>query len=300
MNTNLFERVLVPVELSEFDELAVRYALLFNQRLGSKLTLLHAEEVSWLATEQPIGYYFENANEAKEELRMRLNELANRYTPEGARVSALFVDDDAAHAIVETADEMNADLIIMATHGRKGVRRALIGSVTETVLHEMNRPVMTVTPRLHAAGTPIAIRTILCPVNFSEVARCSLEQAAAVAESFDAELIVMHVAEENSAAVIRYVEERFGRWVDPLVRERTRYRQIVVHGDAAASVISVADQIGADLLVIGAQHKRFSDTTVIGTTTERVTRFSRAPVMTVIRKPAFETAKEERYELTTA
>ena len=54
---SLFERILVPTEMDEFGGLALRYALLFNKRLDSRLTLLHAAEISWLANEHPVGYY---------------------------------------------------------------------------------------------------------------------------------------------------------------------------------------------------------------------------------------------------
>jgi quinolinate synthase len=98
----------------------------------------------------------------------------------------------------------------------------------------------------------------------------------------------MHVCERSAAweSIGLRVEEQFGNWVDPLIRDRTRYKRIIVHGDAAASVLETADQIGDGVLVIGAQHKRFSDATIIGTTTERITRFARLPVITVIRKAA--------------
>jgi nucleotide-binding universal stress UspA family protein len=294
MNTNLYERILVPTDLSEFDDLAIRYALLFNKRLGSKITMLHAEEVSWLGAEHPVGYYFDNPNEAKEELKLRLDEFAHRTTPESARVATIFADDAPERAIVKTADEVHADLIMMATHGRYGLRRAIVGSVTESVLRHTTRPVLTVTPRLFAINEAVALRTILCPVNFSEVARASLEEATAMAEAFDAELIVMHVAEGG----LENVEEQFSGWVDPLVRDRTRYRQIVVKGDPAGAVLEVADQIRADLVVVGAQHKFFHDTTVVGTTTERITRFARHAVLTVVRKPAIAPVRERELALT--
>ena len=296
MNTTLFERILVPTDLSEFDELAIRYAMLFHERLGSKLTLLHAEDVSWLGVEHPVGYYFDNPNEAKEELKTRLAEFAQAMMPESARVATIFSDDAPERAIVKAAEETHADLIIMGTHGRHGLRRAIVGSVAESVLHNTTLPVMTVTPRLFATDQGIALNTILCPVNFSEVARASLEEATAVAEAFGAELIVMHVAEGNIEALD--VEAEFSGWIDPLVRDRMRYRQIVAKGDPTQSVLKIADQIRADLIVVGAQHRLFHDTTVIGTTTERITRHARHAVLTVIRQPTPALTRAREVEVT--
>ena len=284
MNANLFERILVPTEMDEFGDLALRYALLFNKRLDSKLTLLHAAEISWLANEHPVGYYFQSVEEARFELELRLREFANRYVPESTDASTVFVDDDPPSAIVKTANDIRADLIVMSTHGRHGFRRALLGSVAERVLRESDVPVLTVRPDLTRRDSTVAIRAVLCPINFTDTARSALEEATAIAEAFGAELLLMHVRENGHEPNELSVESQFSNWVDPLIRKSTRYRAIVVHGDAAASVLETADQMHDTLLVIGAQHRRFSNATIIGTTTERLTRFARLPVVTVIRK----------------
>ena len=285
MTINLFESILVPTDMSGFGDLALRYALHLSERLGSKLTLLYAEEISWLVAEHPVGYYFENVSEAKATLTRRIDEYATSHVPAAARVSTIFEDDAPESAIVRTTGHIKADLIVMGTHGRRGIRRALLGSVTERVLSEIDIPVITVNPSLFPANASVGIRTVLCPVNFTDVARAALEQASAIAQWFEAQLVVMHVCEGREVPLFSNVEQEFGTWVDPLVRANTRYKEVVVHGDAAALVLDVAGQISADLVVIGAQHRRFADATVIGTTTERITRFARQPVMTVIRKP---------------
>jgi len=235
-----FKRILVPTDLSDFEDLAVRFALLFNERLGTRITMLHAQKLSWLGADHPVGYYFEHAIEAKQLLQARLREYAKRTSPESAHVKTMFADDDPRHAILKTADEICADLIVMATHGRHGLRRALIGSVAETVLRDARCPVMTVTPRLFAEDEQPAIRTILCPIDSSDVARESFEEASAIATAFDAELIVMHVDHG-------------------------------LKGNAADRLLAVADDVHADLVVIG-------------TMAERITRFARHAVLTVARK----------------
>jgi len=285
MNTNFFERILVPTDMSAFSDLALRYALHFNERLGSKITLLHAEEISWLAEDHPVGYYFESVPEARTALTKQLHDYAASHVPATVHATTLFEDEAPELAIVRIARDINADLIIMGTHGRRGIRRAILGSVAEYVLRETDVPVITVNPALFAPDETIGIRTVLCPVNFTAIARESLAQASAIAELFGAQLVVMHVCEGSEPQLFSDVEKQFGIWVDPDVRARTRYREIVVHGHAAEQVLAVADHVSADLLVIGAQHRPFVDATVIGNTTETITRFAKRAVMTVIRRP---------------
>ena len=281
-----YERILVPTDMSDFANQAIRYASLLHDRLGSRITLLYADETYFPVDvlEVPLGYYLEQAPETKAKLQEKLREHANEHLPH-AQVETIVVQDAPARAIVHTAREMKADLVIMGTHGRRGWRRALLGSVTETLLHEIDRPVITVTPGILTVDATADIKHIVCPVNFTYIARESLQHASALAEAFGAELIVVYVAEGIEPPQLPEVEAAFGLWVAPAVRGLVSYRLAVVRdGNPAEGVIGVAQDVDADLIVIGAQHKFFSDATVIGTTTQRITRFARCPVMTVVRR----------------
>lgn len=284
-----YDRILVPTDMSEFAKLALRYAVLFQQRAGSALTLMFADEFYFPVDllELPMGYYLESAPETKKKLSEQLRDYVKANVPLGA--DALIVQDAPARAIVNTARDTRTDLIVMGTHGRHGWRRALLGSVTESVLHGTDTPVLTVTPSLMKSAPDPQIRTILCPVNFTRVARESLSHACAIAQAFGAELIVMYVAEALDEEHAPQVESAFAQWVDPQVQSRCTYRQLFVHADdAAEKVLETAQQLEVDLIVVGAQHRLFSEATVIGTTTERITRFAPCPVLTVIRKAMIE------------
>jgi len=284
MNTSPIQRILVPTDLSEFSDLALDYALLFQKKLGAQITLLYAEEFTLLTSGE--YYYADDAAHMKKRASRLLHEYITKHVPSTSPVATMLVDDIPGRAIVMTADDVNADLIIMGSHGRHGLRRALLGSVTERVLRETTRPVMTVVPKIRPVDSETKIATILCPVNFTDVAREALENACALAGALEAQVIVMHVVEREDDTTPANVETRFHSWVDPLVRGRTRYEQVVSAGEPAARVLEVADQVRADLIVLGAQHKLFSDATVIGTTTERVTRFAHQPVLTITRRAA--------------
>lgn len=280
-----YGRILVPTDMSDFANQAIRYAALLHERLGSRITLLYADESYFPADvlEIPLGYYLEQAPESKAKLQEKLREYATVQMP-GARIETLVVQDSPARAIVHTAREMKADLVVMGTHGRRGWRRALLGSVTETVLHEIDRPLITVTPGILSAGAKPAIQHVLCPVNFTYIARESLHHASRMAEAFGAELHVVYVAEGVQPPQLPEVEAAFNLWVAPAVRGRASYRLSVVgDGNPAERVLDTAHEVDADLIVLGAQHRFFSDATVIGTTTQRITRFARCPVMTVVR-----------------
>lgn len=289
MDTFGYDRILVPTDMSEFATLALRYGVMFQERLGSALTLLYADEFYFPIDllDLPMGYYLENAPETHKKLKEKLRDYSTAHIPAGAET--LIVQDAPARAIVTTAKDIKANLIIMGTHGRRGWRRALLGSVTEAVLHDADIPVLTITPSLMEHGQKMDINRILCPVNFTRIARESLQHACTLAEAFGAELNVVYIAEGIDEERTPEVEAAFAQWVDPQVRDRCTYRPLVTHhGDPAERVLELVQEMNTDLMVIGAQHRRFYEATVIGTTTERMTRFSRCPVLTVIRGASVE------------
>lgn len=297
MNQFGYDRILVPTDMSEFANEAIRYAALLQERMGSRITLLYADE-TYLPVdilEMPLAWYLEQAPQTRERLLDKLREYAKDRLP-GSAVETVVTQDAPARAITRTARDMKADMVIMGTHGRRGWRRALLGSVTEKVLHDIDRPVLTVTPEILSPAP--AIRRVLCPVNFTYIARESLHHASAMAEAFDAELLVIYVAEGVQPPQLPEVEAAFSLWVAPAVRDRARYRLSVVgDSDPAEGVLATAAEVEADLIVLGAQHRFFSDATVIGTTTQRVTRFARCPVLTVVRRAQAEIEiHEEEHE----
>jgi nucleotide-binding universal stress UspA family protein len=266
MSTTAWQQILVPTDLSDFAGGALRWAGMLRQRLGARLTALYASEL-WIP-------------EPRERLVNELHDHVERYLPDGGdAIETMIVEEAPAEAILDTAESIDADLIVMGTHGRTGWRRALLGSIAEKVVHHADRPVLCI-----PSDAPPSIGKILCPVNFTPIARVALEQAATLAETFDAEILIVHVTDAIDHA--SDVAGEFAAWIEPHVRNRCRYSHVLVSGNAAEKTIRLAHAANADLIVLGAQHKRFAHATVLGTTTERVVRFARKPVWACQRPPA--------------
>jgi nucleotide-binding universal stress UspA family protein len=290
--------VLAPTDLSDSGIPALRYARLFADRFSAKLTVMYTDPIVYpveLAGPSD-GLYISTTPEHQARLR---SEVARHA---GAMMSGRPYDIDVTiglpvPSILAAGKERNADLIVMGTHLRRGWRRALLGSVSEGVLHGSECPVLTVAMRDGSAGaTPYAITNILCPVNFTDVARDSLHVAARLAEAFGAHLIIVHVLEADEVMNAKADEEKIRHWVAPELRDNCSFRELVVRGGAAERVLDCADDVGADLLVIGAQHKLFRDSTVIGTTTERLIRFASCPVLVVPRQAVRREAEARAHE----
>ena len=146
-----FQRILVPVDGSATALVGLDKAAELARALNARLFLLHVTEPSPLTiTPDAVAYSPQVVDDLHEAGRDILSEAA-------ARVKALGVDCESAQsdaigpgvpaAIVAEAVRVNADLIVVGTHGRTGLRRALLGSDAEAIVRETTLPVMLV----HAA-----------------------------------------------------------------------------------------------------------------------------------------------------
>lgn len=278
--------VVVSTDLSEASVAPLRYARLLADKFGASLTVTFSDVTTYpvdMFADSPV-VFAAAVDEEHEKLRREIETRVREWLG-GRPYEVLVVAGQPAGMILHVAQMRHADLIVMGTHGRRGWRRALLGSVAEAVLHSTSVPVLTVGSRLREQ-TP-AIRKIVCPVNLTDVARDALKFATQLAAAFDAELVVLHAIEEDGRSRLAADEERMRHearvrnWIDAGTQGLCSYRELVLRGSAAARVLDCIDDLEADLLIIGAQHKLFRDSTVIGTTTERLVRFAECPVLTI-------------------
>ena len=283
-----FKRILVATDLSEASRIELDYALLFADTLGADLTLFYADPMHFefdLMTGAPI-YVAGVGAEERAVLERDVRSYAGRSL-ESRPYNVVIGAGDPVAAIVRQGRECAANLIVMATHGLRGWRRTAIGSVTEGVVHEASCPVLSIArSRQGRLALSPGVTRIVCPINFSDVARDSVRVATRLAKLFACELVIVHVLESPDAQPQAADEQRVRSWIAPDIQSNCTYREVVLRGGAAERILDYVEDVGADLLVIGAQRKLFRDATVIGTTTERLIRFSRVPVMSIVRTAA--------------
>lgn len=155
ISANTIARILVPTDLSAFSEQVLDYALELAKPLGASIRLFHTAvqpdyEVPYLVSPGMRGAaaaMIEKAAEVAEHIRAELEAICLRKYVFGVNIEYRMVDGRPAEAIVEQAGEMHADLIIMGSHSRPGVRHLLLGSVAEKVLRTAPCPVLIVHPR---------------------------------------------------------------------------------------------------------------------------------------------------------
>jgi nucleotide-binding universal stress UspA family protein len=184
------------------------------------------------------------------------------------------------------------DLIVMGTHGRTGVSRALLGSAAEETFRRANVPVLTVGPHVSTnTERRLAMREVLFATDFSRESLAALPFAVSVAQEHQSNLTLLNVTGKTEVGELvhtgQYVESALRRlqalvpeeaemWCEPQCR--------VEQGPEAEKILEVALALGADLIVLGvrAPHGGVGAAThLLQSIAHQVVAHAQCPVLTV-------------------
>jgi nucleotide-binding universal stress UspA family protein len=296
-----FTHVLCPVDLSESSVGALACATAFARWYKARLTVLNVVptfDPMQVQSGQLGGPVSIVRPVSREEVLAALRQAVD--VAGGAEVKATLAAEagDPVATIVDQAVGRRADLIVMGTHGRSGFDRLLLGSVAEKVLRKAPCPILTVPPHAPVmAPTDVALRRILCPMDFSPSALQALGFALDLAQQGKGVVTVLHVIEwltedepranphfnvtEFRRHLTEDAHERLRRLIPDDAKSRCAVEDVVVIGRAHREIIQAAVANQADLIVMGAQGRGGVDLALFGSTTQQVVRAAGCPVLTV-------------------
>jgi nucleotide-binding universal stress UspA family protein len=297
-----FKRILCPVDFSDFSRHALDEAIAIAHLYDGCVTALHVFPIAIPA--DPFGGLpdfqpFTLTDRHRAHILRQLSAFATSEGAEPRRITVALREGTDIHAeILEAADQMKPDLIVMGTHGRSGFQHVMLGSVAEKVLHKARYPVLTVprkAPEAVSAG-PVPFARILCGIDFSDCSVAALRHAVALASEAGARLDVLSVVQlipmyETMSAVPLYYPGLLGDlkadiWkrlnsvvVD--VAPEIPVECIVTVGSPHREIVRMADERKTDLIVLGAHSHGAIDHMLFGATTNHVVRAARCPVLTI-------------------
>ena len=146
-------RILVPMDFSECSRRGLRYAVAMAERFGSEIVLVHAIEAplnlppQTLVRLDPEGPAMPIMDYVREAADRRLNAMLAELSLASIPAQGVISVGDVRDVVLENAKTHNVDMIVMGTHGRKGLRHLLIGSVAEDIVRRSEVPVLTT--RMH-------------------------------------------------------------------------------------------------------------------------------------------------------
>lgn len=133
--------ILCPVDLDAGSTDALAIARDLAEKYQASVCLLYVVATVLAPASGPVPDW-------QRALIARFEKLARDWFESRVPYQILIWSGDPAPAILRAADDLKADLVVMATHGRKGIDRLILGSVAERVVRDSPKPVLTVRPRL--------------------------------------------------------------------------------------------------------------------------------------------------------
>ena len=258
-------KILVPVVFADTSRHIVHQAAWLARRFHAEIILLHVvTPLSYPAGMLESGHEITARDLHAHIVQRAQKDLDQALLPEldGIAVTRALLRGDPAHEIVETARDRNVDLIVMATHGRRGLLplSAGIGDSKGTARNPV--PGLDRRSPEETAAREFSIRRVLCSVDLTPHNRHTLSRAAEMAAAVDATLTLVHI----TSSVEIYGPG--GSHVDPVWKERivglaaeeiaklqqdvgTKAEVIIDSGNVPELLNRAAEQTKADVLVIG-------------------------------------------------
>ena len=288
--------ILVPTDLSGESHKALRYGAALAKKFSAELHVVYVEEIDYaipgpaLLGSNPLACDTEEARNIQEHLRAEV----------GTSVSPTFHGHTgrAYDQICRFARELNADLVVMATHGRTGLKRLMLGSNAERVVQHSTSPMLIVREHereLLSDEAEVAIGAILVPTDFSASSRKAAEYAVELARQFGARVVLFHsftvpqfvttdpcgpqhvgpALEEVQAAA----EQQMQEFIDAGDLSGVNISTHVCAGAAAEQICEFAQREKMDLIVTSTHGRTGLMHVLIGSVAEHVVRHAQCPVL---------------------
>jgi nucleotide-binding universal stress UspA family protein len=287
--------VLAAVDFGDPSLEALRQARALAHAVGGSLSLCHV-----LPAPSPLAGVLGDLSQAEAAALTGEEEDAKKALTEHAREKlgieasdVLVVRGDAHQEIVRAAENRQASYVVLGTHGRTGITRLVLGSVAERVARLAPCSVLVARPVTNAG-------VVVAASDLSEPSLPAIKEGAAAAKRSGARLVVVSVLEWGAAMPVPAVG-MFGALpaipppdVQQQVRAalRTATEQAmanagaegevsIVDGAAAAGIVEVADEMGAELVVVGTKGRTGVARLALGSVAEEVIRTAKASVLVV-------------------
>jgi len=285
--------ILAATDFSETAERAAALAGILALRFSADLHLLHVVVLDEYSNLDEGGRdQLEQLQATSEERRRELLEKSSgNHDVSVTPILVRGIDPD--EVIVETASDLGCDLIVMGTHGRRGLSHLFLGSVAERVVRMSPAPVLTL--RADAVVEPDGVTRILVPYDFSGASAEALRQAAVWADALNAEITLLHVVEPVVYPEFYSVDilpdnlmmrltTRSEEALDKAAAEHLDGRgctTLVEVGRAADTIVNLADPERFDLVVMATRGLSGLEHVLLGSVAESVLRRCRVPMLTV-------------------
>lgn len=297
----MYTKILVPLDGSKLSEGILPHARSFARALKVPVELLHAIEPEIINTfsDPGRGRFVDIVEADMKRNTVAYLESVRHSFPDPSIVQPFAVLGKPAEVIMDRAAAQPGTLIAMATHGRSGIRRWLLGSVADKVLHATTNHMLFVRPSDESKREGEAtLKTVLVPLDGSGLAEKVLPYITALSKKMKQEVILLRVF---SVPIQTFGEDAYMPRIDQIaasIREEARgylgakveqlqaeglekVSDVLLEGDAAEQIIDFARKTPDNTVAMCTHGRSGAGRWMLGSVTERVVRHSGDPVLVI-------------------
>jgi nucleotide-binding universal stress UspA family protein len=258
-----FKNILLLTDLTPASQAAFSYAVALARHFDARLYPAHVV-VPFLSPELEAPRTPTLLEELVTEKR---HELVERVRNTGTSYTALVSQDAIEQVVPKWINEHGIDLIVMGTHGRKGMDRFLLGSTAEEIFRNVTCPVLTLGPHVtqHPRGE-LEFKRILAAVSLTKEAEPAVTYALSFAQEREAAITLLHVLPDDiehdpdPSAVAGFARHKLEKLVPPETDLAQTPEFLVLEGNPAKGILDVARREQPDLIVLGLARQKKTPT----------------------------------------
>ncbi|MDE2688631.1 MAG: universal stress protein [Chloroflexota bacterium] len=302
----MFDHIVVPLDGSKLSEATLAYVAPLARSLGSKVVLLHAYDNPYvdLLSAHPGAREIAPDQNAVAAASDYLNGTRERLQSDGVQCDIRIMRGAPAAVILKYIEERQPDLIAMSTHGRSGLRRMLVGSVTTTILPRAETPVLIVHPDEGEEQPETSFESLVVPLDMSYRSEHILPVATELADALNLDTTLVTCVPSQSQLYIgsghevypypddlmeqaqESAEEYLQSSTDAAARGRQRnVRWECLDGGPAGAIVEYAESQPNSLIAMCTQGRTGLGRWVLGSVTDAVIRSGNTPVLVVPQPP---------------
>jgi nucleotide-binding universal stress UspA family protein len=269
--TARMEKLMVATDGSKYSESAIREAISLAKICSSNLIVVSVVKTN-LEFDSVLPQFVEKA---EQDAIKHLESVNAQAAKEGVNcITIVSRSEEPYEDIVRHASKNNVDMIIMGTHGKTEMKRLMMGSVTALVIGHAPCNVL-----ILPLDAKVECKNVLIATDGSKYSDAAASEALGIAKRLGSSLIVISVA--SSDAEIASAKDNVNKVSEAAEKEGVKITSVVTKGKPYESIIEIAKQKNADVVIVGSHGRTGLARLLMGSVTERVIGYAEAAVLVV-------------------
>ncbi|MDA9120910.1 universal stress protein [Flavobacteriales bacterium] len=293
-NQDKLGSILVPVDFSEQSEVALEQAVSLSRVFNSEIHVLNV-----INEEFSLSKLFDDSDKIqyKKRIKERLDAFVKAKNAEfGIELKSIQVTGKIYSQVVNSADVIDAEFIVMGTSGSSTLKKRFIGSNALRVVRESHKPVITIKGKHHRKGC----QNIVLPLDLTKETKEKVAKAVEFAKRFGSIIRVVSVLRTNDEFIVNRLTRQLDQVKKYVVEQGVECGAEIIRDTKgehtlAASIIDYANRIKGDLIMLMTQQEQDITEFFIGSSAQEVINTSDIPVLSIVPTPKKDTTSFTPY-----